>query len=87
MTQITQALNVKIIYKLLSSSPDLSAELESSCKTWNRLMAGGQLLFLLRAAVSDTLSTAVNLQHWSIQQCGSRCPLCDSSHPTDALWL
>ena len=52
-----------------------SAELESSCKTWNRLLAGfhpgGQLSFLLRAA-SDTLPTAINLQRWSVQ-CDSKC--------------
>ena len=38
-----------------------SAELEESCKTWNRLLSGfhpGQIFFLLRAA-SDTLPTAV----------------------------
>ena len=44
-----------------------SAELVSSCKTWNRLLARfhpGQLSFLLWAA-SDTprLPTAVNLQY------------------------
>ena len=38
-----------------------SAELESCCRTWNRLVAGfhpGQLSFLLRAA-SDTLPAAL----------------------------
>ena len=46
-----------------------SVELESSCKTWNRLLAGfhpSQLSFLLRAA-SDTLPTAINLRRWSVQ--------------------
>ena len=62
-----------------------SAELESSCKTWNRLLAGfhpGQLSFLLQAA-SDTLPTAINLWRWSVQ-CDSKCLLCDSSRPTTA---
>ena len=39
--------------------------LESSCQTWNRLLLGcnqGQFSFILHAA-SDTLPTAVNLQH------------------------
>ena len=62
-----------------------SAELERSCKTWNRLLAGfhpGQLSFLLRAA-SDTLPTAVNLRRWSIQ-CDAKCLLCDCTRPTTA---
>ena len=59
--------------------------LESSCKTWNRLLKGfhpGQLSFLLHAA-SDTLPTAVNLQRWSIQ-CEAKCLLCDSQRLTTA---
>ena len=62
-----------------------SAELENSCKTWNRLLKGfhpGQLSFLLRAA-SDTLPTPVNLQRWSLQCC-ARCSLCDTNCPTTA---
>ena len=62
-----------------------SAELEGSCKTWNRLLSGfhpGQLSFLLRAA-SDILPSAVNLQRWSIQ-CKAKCSLCDSKCPTTA---
>ena len=62
-----------------------SAMLESSCKTWNRLLKGfhpGQLSFLLRAT-SDTLPTAVNLQRWSIQ-CKAKCLLCDSQRLTTA---
>ena len=62
-----------------------SAELERSCKTWNRLLAGfhpGQLSFLLRAA-SDTLPTAINLRRWSIQ-CDAKCLLCDCTRPTTA---
>jgi len=45
-------------YKFLDS-----AKLESSCRTWNKLLAGfhpGQLSFLFRAS-SDTLPTKVNL--------------------------
>jgi len=45
------------------------AELEASCRNWNRLLSGlhpGQLSFLLRAA-SGTLPTAMNLQQWNIQ--------------------
>lgn len=60
-----------------------SAELESSCRTWDRLLAGfhpGQLSFLLPAA-SNTLPTAVNLRRWSIQ-CDAKCSLCDSTQPT-----
>ena len=62
-----------------------SAELETSCRTWNRLVMGfhpGQLSFLLRAA-SDTLPTAVNLLRWSIQS-EAKCALCDSQRPTTA---
>ena len=60
-----------------------SAELEVSCKSWNRLLGGfhpGQLPFLLHAA-SDTLPTTVNLQQWEIQ-CDTKCSLCDSKQPT-----
>ncbi|XP_065884075.1 uncharacterized protein [Dysidea avara] len=69
----------------VQSKFESSAELESSCKTWNRLLKGfhpGQLSFLLRAA-SDTLPTAVNLQRWSIL-CEAKCLLCDSRRPTTA---
>ena len=62
-----------------------SAELETSCRTWNRLVMGfhpGQLSFLLRAA-SDTLPTAVNLLRWSILS-EAKCSLCDSQRPTTA---
>ena len=62
-----------------------SARLETSCKTWNKLLTGfhpGKLSFLLRAS-SDTLPTAVNLCRWHIQ-CGAKCTLCDSNHPTTA---
>ena len=62
-----------------------SAELETSCRTWHRLLSSlhpGQLSFLLRAA-SDTLPTVMNLQRWKIQ-CSAKCILCDSSHPTTA---
>ena len=62
-----------------------SAELETSCRTWNRLLSSmhpGQLSFLLRAA-SDTLPTAMNLRRWNIQ-CHAKCVLCDSSRPTTA---
>ncbi|XP_065896220.1 uncharacterized protein [Dysidea avara] len=62
-----------------------SARLETSCRTWNKLMTGfhpGQLSFLLRAS-SDTLPTAVNLRRWHIQ-CGAKCTLCDSNRPTTA---
>ena len=62
-----------------------SAQLEDSCKTWNRLIAGfnpGQLSFLLRAA-SDTLPKAVNLRRWRIQS-DVHCMLCASSRPTTA---
>ena len=41
-----------------------SARLETSCKTWNKLLTGfhpGQLSFLLRVS-SNTLPTAVNLR-------------------------
>ena len=63
-----------------------SARLETSCRTWNKLLSGfhpGQLSFLLRAS-SDTLPTAVNLHRWNIQsnaKCGT---LCDSIRPTTA---
>ena len=69
----------------VQSKFESSAELESFCKTWNRLLKGfhpGQLSFLLRAA-SDTLPTAVNLQRWSIL-CEAKCLLCDSRRPTTA---
>ena len=69
----------------VQSKFESSAELESSCKTWNRLLKGfhpDQLSFLLRAA-SDTLPTAVNLQRWSIL-CEVKCLLCDSRRPTTA---
>ena len=62
-----------------------SARLETSCKTWNKLLTGfhpGQLSFLLRAS-SDTFPTAVNLRRWHIQ-CGVKCTLCDSNRPTTA---
>jgi len=44
-----------------------SAKLETSCRTWNKLLTGfhpGQLSFMLRVA-SDTMTlpTAVNLRH------------------------
>ena len=42
----------------------------------------GQLSFILHAA-SDTLPTAVNLQHWHIQ-CNAMCPLCGCVRPTTA---
>ena len=45
-----------------------SVRLETCCGSWNRLLLGchpGQFSFILRAA-SDTLPTAVNLQHWNI---------------------
>ena len=61
-----------------------SAELEASCRTWNRLLSGlhpGQLSFLLRAA-SDTLPTAMNLRR-NIQS-SAKCTLCDSLRPTTA---
>ena len=60
-----------------------SAELETSCRTWHRLLSSlhpGQLSFLLRAA-SDTLPTAMNLRWWNIQ-CSAKCTLCDFSRPT-----
>ena len=59
-----------------------SAILEDSCKTWNRLLSRfhpGQLSL----AGSDTLSTAVNLQWWSVQ-CDAKCLLCDSNRPKTA---
>jgi len=62
-----------------------SAKLETSCRTWNKLLSGfhpGQLSFVLRAA-SDTLPTAVNLRRWHIQ-CDAKCTLCDSNRPTTA---
>ena len=40
----------------------------------------GQFSFILCAA-SDTLPTAVNLQHWHIQ-CSAKCTLCGSGQPT-----
>jgi len=66
-----------------------SAKLESSFRTWNKLLAGfypGQLSFLSRAS-SDTLPTEVNLRHWHIQ-CDSKRALCDSIRPTTAhVWV
>ena len=62
-----------------------SVRLETSCRTWNKLLSGfhpGQLFFLLRAS-SDTLPTAVNLHHWHIQS-NAKCTLCDSIRPTTA---
>ena len=62
-----------------------SAELETSCRTWHRLLSSlqpGQLSFLLWTA-SYTLPTAMNLQQWNIQ-CSAKCTLCDSSCPTTA---
>ena len=62
-----------------------SAELETPCRTWHRLLSSlhpGQLSFLLRAA-SDTLPTTMNLLRWNIQ-CSAKCTLCDSSCPTTA---
>ena len=62
-----------------------SARLATSCRTWNKLLTGfhpGQLSFLLRVS-SDTLPTVVNLHCWHIQ-CGAKCTLCDSNHPTTA---
>ena len=62
-----------------------SARLETSCKTWNKLLTDfhpRQLSFLLKAS-SDTLPTAVNLRRWHIQ-CGAKCTLCDSNCPTTA---
>lgn len=62
-----------------------SAKLETTCRTWNRLLSGlhpGQLSFILRAS-SDTLPTEVNLCRWNIQ-CGAKCALCDSPRPTTA---
>jgi len=53
-----------------------SVQLETCCGSWNRLLLGchpGQFSFILRAA-SDTLPTAVNLQHSHIQ-CDLKCPL------------
>jgi len=75
---------VRIIFKHYLNLGDL-AELETSCRTWNRLLYSlrpGQLAFLLRAA-SDTLPTAMNLRRWNIQ-CSVKCILCDSSLPTTA---
>jgi len=62
-----------------------SITLESSCRTWNRLLLGcnpGQFSFILCAAF-DTLPTSVNLKRWNIQ-CGSKCSLCGYSQPTTA---
>ena len=80
-TQCTDHLQSLTVQSKFEGSPML----ESSCKTWNRLLKGfhpGQLSFLLRAA-SDTLPIAVNLQRWSIQ-CEAKCLLCDSQRPTTA---
>ena len=55
-----------------------SADLETSCRTWTRLVNGfhpGHLSFLLCTA-SDTLPTAVNLLGWPIQF-EAKCSLCD----------
>jgi len=60
-------------------------ELETSSRTWNRLVMGfhpGQLSFLLHAE-SDTLSIAVNLLRWSFQS-EAKCSLCDSQRPMTA---
>jgi len=62
-----------------------SAKLETTCRSWRRLMAGfhpGQLSFLL-CEVSDTLPTEVNLRRWCIQS-DVRCTLCSSCRPTTA---
>ena len=55
-------------------------EISNSCKTWNRLLSGFWLSFLLWA---DTLPTAVNLWHWSIQ-CEAKCSLGYSNCPKTA---
>jgi len=59
--------------------------LESSCRTWSRLLLGchpGHLSFILRAA-SDILPKPVNLQRWHIQ-CDVKCLLCGHTRPTTA---
>ena len=61
-----------------------SITLESSCRTWNRLLLGSnpaQLSFF--HAASDTLPTPVNLKRWNIH-CESKCSLCGYSQPTTA---
>ena len=62
-----------------------SAELETSCRTWNQQLSGfhpGQLSLLLHA-VSDTLPIEMNLHRWNIQ-CSAKCNHCDSTCPTNA---
>ena len=61
---------LSFIVKVTCRQPDTlsfgdSAELESSCRTWNRLLAGfhpGQLLnFILLQAVSDTSQKCLDI--------------------------
>ena len=64
-----------------------SVTLESSCRTWNRLLLGcnpvqSQVSFIL-CTTSDTLPTSVNLRRWHIQ-CGTKCTLCGHSQSTTA---
>jgi len=59
-----------------------SAELESSCRTWNRLLSGLRPCRLVVFSAKSSFWYITNFQ-WNIQS-SAKCTLCDSLHSTTA---